>query len=62
MRTDYINLLWEYENAVGTIKKGSQLMPAHPAIKQIEEMLRTEWSKTVSLMEEARQREAERKG
>lgn len=59
-RTDYINLLWEYENAVGTIKKGSQLMPTHPAIKQMEGLLKTEWTKTVSLVEEARQREANR--
>ena len=60
-RTDYINLLWEYENAVGTINKGSQLMPSHPAIKQMEGLLKAEWNKTVSLVEEARQREAVRK-
>lgn len=59
-RADYINLLWAYENAVGTIKQGSQLLPAHPAIKDLEKLLQEEWSKTVSLVEEARLRQAKR--
>jgi len=61
-RIEYINLLWGYENDVGTIKRGSQLLPAHPAIKQLEKLLQEEWTKTVSLVEEARQRQAKRKG
>jgi Fic family protein len=60
-RIDYINLLWEYENTVGTIKPGSQLLPAHPAINEMEQLLQEEWDKTVSLLEEARQLQSKRK-
>lgn len=59
-RSEYINLLWNFEHDVGTIKKGSQLMPKHPAIKQMELLLKREWSKTVSLVEEARKMELKR--
>ena len=61
-RGDYINLLWLYENAAGTIKKGSQLLPSHPAIKHMEQLLHEEWDKTVSLVEEARQLQSKRRG
>ena len=60
-RIDYINLLWEYENTVGTIKPGSQLLPAHPAISGMEQLLQEEWGKTVALVEEARHRQSKRK-
>jgi Fic family protein len=61
-RAEYITLLWEYENAAGTIRKGSQLMPAHPAIRSIETLLKEAWSKTVALVEEAQQLQTKRKG
>ncbi len=60
-RSEYINLLWAYENFAGTIKKGSQLLPAHPAIRMMESLLKEEWNKTVSLVEEARKLEVNRK-
>jgi Fic family protein len=61
-RVEYIGLLWEYQNAAGTMKRGSQLLPPHPAIRQMETLLQGDWSKTVSIVEEARQLEAKRKG
>lgn len=60
-RTEYINLLWAYENHVGTIRKGSQLLPPHPAIKHMETLLKEEWDKTVSLLEEAKKLQIQRK-
>ncbi len=61
-RAEYISLLWDYQNVAGTMKRGSQLLPAHPAIQQMENLLQSEWEKTVSIVEEARQLEAKRKG
>ncbi|NQU40607.1 MAG: Fic family protein [Lentisphaerae bacterium] len=59
-RSDYIGLLWEYQNDAGTIRPGSRLMPPHPAIRQMEKLLKNEWTKTVSLVEEALRRQAAR--
>jgi len=59
-RADYIDLLWQYQSTVGTIKRGSRLLPPHPAIRQFEELLRQGWQTTVAMVEEARQRQAQR--
>ncbi len=56
----YIDLLWEYQNAVGQTKRGSQLLPRHQAIHRFEVLLKAEWKETASLVEQARQREAAR--
>lgn len=61
-RVEYISLLWDYQNAAGTMSRGSRLLPPHPAIRQMEMLLQSEWIKTVSIVEEARQLEAKRKG
>lgn len=61
-RAEYINLLWDYQHAVGTVRPGSHLLPPHPAIRAMGELLENEWKHTVSLVEEARVREAERNG
>ena len=59
-RSDYIDLLWEYENAVGKIQRSSPLAPEHPAIKRFETLLHDEWRHTVALVDTARKRESER--
>ena len=59
-RSVYIDLLWEYQNAVGRIKLGSQLLPRHPAISRFETLIKTAWEETATLVEEARRREAGR--
>lgn len=61
-RVEYIGLLWDYQRAAGTMTRGSQLLPSHPAIRQMEALLQGEWAKTVLIVEEARQLEAKRKG
>ena len=59
-RSEYIDLLWDYQNGVGTIKHGSQLVPRHPAIARFETLIKNEWQQTATLVEEARKREATR--
>jgi fido (protein-threonine AMPylation protein) len=59
-RGDYIDLLWEYQNAIGKIQRNSPLAPPHPAIGRFETLLNAEWRHTVALVETARTREADR--
>jgi Fic family protein len=54
-RSDYIDLLWRYQNAVGPIGRVSRLLPPHPALRELESLLLEEWQKSTSLVEEARQ-------
>lgn len=54
-RAEYIDLLWRYQNAVGRISRGSRLLPPHPALREFETLVLTEWKKTTSLVDEARQ-------
>jgi hypothetical protein len=54
-RSDYIDLLWRYQNTVGRIDRGSRLLPPHPALRELESLLQEEWQKSTSLVEEARQ-------
>jgi fido (protein-threonine AMPylation protein) len=60
-RSDYITLLWEYQNAVGRIKRAARLLPRHSAIRSFEALIREEWMVTVKLVEAARRREAARR-
>jgi len=59
-RTDYIDVLWEYQNAVGSIKRGTRLLPPHPALRRFGALVLQEWAPTVKLVEEARHRDASR--
>lgn len=54
-RAEYIDILWRYQNAVGRIGRGSRLLPSHPALREFEALLLSEWKKTTLLVEEARQ-------
>ncbi|NLG00977.1 MAG: Fic family protein [Lentisphaerae bacterium] len=59
-RGDTIDLLWEYENAVGKIRRNDPLVPPHPVIERFAALMQTEWQRTLTPVEEARRREAER--
>jgi Fic family protein len=61
-RGDYIDMLWEYQNAVGKIQRDSPMMSRHPVIERFEMLLNTEWRHTVTLVETARNHEAKRAG
>ena len=58
-RGDTIDLLWEYENAVGKIRRNDPLVPPHPVIERFAALMQTEWQRTLTHVEEARRREAE---
>lgn len=61
-RGDYIDILWEYQNAVGKIRhNSSELVPPHPAIERFTHLLRDEWQRTLAPVEQARKRDAERR-
>jgi fido (protein-threonine AMPylation protein) len=59
-RSEYIDLLWEYQNAVGKIKRGSTLLPRHPAIGRFRALVHENWKLTSTLVEEARRLDAAR--
>ena len=59
-RSDYIDLLWEYQNAVGKIQYNAPLIPAHPCIERFKVLLNEEWRRTRTQVETARKRESER--
>ena len=59
-RSDYIDLLWAYQNAAGIINRKSCLVPAHVSIKQFEDLLMVEWSNTIELVDNARKLQATR--
>jgi len=54
-RAEYIDLLWDYESAVGVVKRDDRLLPLHPAIAAFKVMLREEWREAVRIVEEAHQ-------
>ena len=54
-RSDYIDLLWRYQNAAGRIGRGSRILPPHPALHEFEALLMEVWKKSIDLIEEARQ-------
>jgi Fic family protein len=59
-RTEYIDLLWNYENAVGVIKRDDRLLPPHPTIAPFKVMLREEWRESVRIVEDAHQQASAR--
>ena len=61
-RVEYIDLLWNYENAVGQIKAGDPLLPSHEAVSTFKKMLREEWWETFNLVEKSQKQAEQRKG
>jgi Fic family protein len=60
-RSNYIDLLWEYEHAVGVIKRNDRLLPPHPNLNRFKEMLKEEWLESFELVEQAKERAETRK-
>jgi Fic family protein len=54
-RASYIDLLWNYQNAVGVIHRDDRLLPVHPGITAFKSFLRDEWQASRRLMENAQQ-------
>ena len=54
-RTRYIDLLWTYQNAVGTIKRGDRMLPQHETITHFKRFLREEWQESANMVAQARQ-------
>lgn len=59
-RGEYIDLLWEYQNAVGVIQRDAPFVPPHPAVTRFKALLSEEWQRSLALVAAARTREAER--
>ncbi|MFA5687777.1 MAG: Fic family protein [Kiritimatiellales bacterium] len=59
-RVEYIDLLWNYESAVGIIKRNDPLLPQHPAITAFKTLLREEWRESLRLVEKAKKQAASR--
>ena len=59
-RGEYIGILWEYEHAVGKIRRGTPFVPPHPVIERFKHLLREEWRQTLSLVETFRKQESVR--
>lgn len=59
-RSDYIEILWSYQNAIGRIAPGDTLVPSHPSIAQFETLLAGEWKETAELVRTARQLQSAR--
>ncbi len=57
-RAEYIDLLWNYENAVGVIKTDDPLLPSSPALASFKVLLREEWRESLRLVEEAQNQAA----
>lgn len=57
-RNEYLDLLWQYQNAVGRIRSDAPLVPGHSAIEGFKTLLAEAWRHTLSLVEAARKREA----
>lgn len=59
-RSVYIDLLWDYENAVGVIQNNDRLLPPHPAIARFKALLREEWRESARIVDNARRQAAAR--
>ena len=59
-RVEYIDRLWEYENAVGIIESDSRLLPLHACIGPFKALLREEWRESAKLVADACQQAASR--
>lgn len=59
-RAGYIQLLWDYSCHLATIRRDSELVPAHEAVERFKELIDRNWNETIELVEAARQRQQQR--
>lgn len=52
-RSEYIDLLWSYQNASGVIRAADRLLPPHEMITKFKQMLRDEWKESIRLVADA---------
>lgn len=59
-RARYIDILWRYQSAAGQLRKGKALLPKHKAVGEFKKFVRSEWSRSVEIVEEAKAMQARR--
>jgi Fic family protein len=59
-RAEYLDCLWNYQNAVGTLRAGDRLLPSHPQLHSFKHFLKRQWRQSFGMVETARQQVAAR--
>jgi Fic family protein len=59
-RIEYINAIWDYQNAVGVLKANDRLLPAHKSLSWVKNILKQEWQETEKLVSQAKKQAEER--
>ncbi|MCF6175084.1 MAG: Fic family protein [Victivallaceae bacterium] len=60
-RIDYINTIWNYQNAVGVLNANGRLLAQHPFLRSFKYLIKKEWQATDELVAHARRQVANRK-
>lgn len=60
-RAEYIDLLWNYQNATGVIRPNDRLLPQHETVTAFKQLIRNEWQATRQVVDEARQQATQRR-
>lgn len=53
-RVEYINAIWNYQNAVGVLKANDRLLPPHRTLQAFKTLIKQEWQAAKDLVEQAR--------
>jgi len=61
-RSEYIDLLWSYQNEVGVIRSKDRLLPPREQINTFKKMLKSEWKTVQKLVNDARSQAQQREG
>lgn len=59
-RARYIELLWNYENEIGSIRRNDEFVPQNDALEHFERLLEESWKITFDLVTAAEKQKAER--
>lgn len=59
-RAEYIDLLWNYQNAVGPLCANDPLLPKDPAVTPFKQLIRAEWAESVELVQAAKKQADQR--
>ena len=59
-RIEYIQAIWEYQNAVGILKRGGRLLQIDPVWRNFKAFIKQEWKEAEMLVSEARKQAKER--
>lgn len=61
-RVEYINAIWNYQNAVGVLKANDRLLPTHRPLQTFKNLIKQEWHEAKELVEQARLQAKYREG